>query len=131
MKTLLTKLEELEGKTIHSIEIDGGYSSDIIITTTEDEVLIISVSGNWDRCGDYEGTEVEIRNNNDLGYYDKSRYDLLTEEDIFNHQVEEEKKNLERKKREEEEKRKAKEAEDKVRKSELELLEKLKNKYEK
>ena len=130
MKTLLTKLEELEGKTIHSVEIDGGYSPDIIITTTDDEVLIMSVGGNWDRCGDYEGAEVEIKCNSDLGYYDKSKYDLLTEKDISNHQVEEEKRNLERKKKEEEEKRKAKEAEDKMRKSELELLEKLKKKYE-
>jgi hypothetical protein len=129
MKTLLTNLGDLEGKTIHSVEIDGSYSPDIVITTTTDEILIISVSSDDDRV------EVRINTLNDLGYFDKSYHDLLTEEEIFNHQVEEERNIIEQKKeqkkKEEEEKIKIQKEEERVRKSELELLEKLKNKYEK
>jgi len=129
MKTLLKSLEELEGKTIDSVEIESGYSSEVVIKTTDNSILVLSSSGNWDRCGDYEGTNIYVET--DFGYHDKERFDLLTEDDIQKHKVEEEKKRQERMKKEAEEKKKAEDAAEKMRKSELELLAKLKAKYEK
>ena len=131
MKKLLYCLEDLEGKTIESIELDGSYSPSIVIRTTTDEILVMSISGSWDRCGDYEGSDVEICSESYFGYYDKEKYDLLTEKDVEVFKIEQEKKKQERIKKEAEEKKKAQDAQDKMRKSELELLAKLKNKYEK
>jgi hypothetical protein len=128
MKTLLKNLEDLKGKTIESVEIETGYSSEVVIKTTDNCILVLSSIGDWDRCGDYEGTSICVET--DFGYYDKERLDLLAEDDIQKHKVEEEKKRQERMKKDAEEKRKAEEAAEKVRKNELELLAKLKEKYE-
>ena len=129
MRTLLKDESQLEGKTIESIEIDSNYSSEVVIKTTDNCILVLSASGNWDQCGDYEGTNIYVET--DFGYHDKERFDLLTEEDIKKHKVEEEKKKQERMKKEAEEKKRAEEAAEKMRKSELELLARLKEKYEK
>jgi len=129
MRTLLKNLKELQGKTIKSIEIDGDYSPNITIITDDESVLVMSVSAHWGRCGDYDGYDVYVETI--LGYQEKEKLDLLTDEDIKIHKIEEEKRNQERIKKESEEKHKADEAAEKQRKSELELLAKLKEKYEK
>lgn len=129
MRKVIDNLVDLEGKTIESVEIDGDYSPNIVIKTKSNEVLVLSVSGSWDRCGDFEGCEVDVETHFD--YNEKIKYDLLTEKDKEEHKIKMEKLRQEREKKLEEEKRKAKEAEDKMRKSELELLARLKNKYEK
>jgi hypothetical protein len=130
MKKLLYCAEDLEGKTIESVEIDSGYSSGIVIKTTTGEVLVMSAGASWDRCGDYEGCNIEISGESDLSYHEKEIHELLTEKDIELHKIEEEKRKQERIKKEAEEKKKAQDAQDKMRKSELELLAKLKQKYE-
>jgi len=125
MKKLLKNLEELEGRTIESVEIETGYSAKVIIRTNDDCILILTTYGDYE---DHDNTNIYVEDT--FSYYDKLSFDLLTEDDIEKHKIEEEKKKQEKIKKEEEEKKKAKE-EDKMRKSELELLAKLKNKYEK
>jgi len=129
MRNILEYLEDLEGKTIESVEIDGGYSPNIVLKTNDNEILVLSVCGSWDRCGDFEGCEVEVETHFD--YNEKISYDLLTEKDIEEQKIKQEKLKTERKRKAEEEKSKAEDAAEKMRKSELELLERLKNKYEK
>ena len=130
MRNLLKNLEELEGKTIESVILNPGYSSEVVIKTNDNCILVLSTTGNWDRCGDFEGCSIDIETS--FSYYgDKERLNLLTEEDIEKNLLEEEKKEKERMRKELEEKRKADEAAEKMRKSELELLAKLKEKYEK
>jgi hypothetical protein len=130
MKTLLHYLEELEGKTIESISIEGEYSPEIAVTTKDDCVMILSVEHHYSRCGEYDGCTVEAQYESYLNYNQKAKYDLLTEEDILKEKNIIEKRRIEREKREAEEKRKTEEANLKIRNSELALLEQLKNKYE-
>lgn len=129
MKTLLKNFQELEGEKIKFIEIDGIYSPNIVIQTENDSILILNVSANFSRCGEFDGCDVKIETN--LSYEDKHKYDLLTDADIEIQKNIWQKQRIEREKREAEEKRKAEEAAEKIRRNEIALLKQLKEKYEK
>jgi len=129
MKKLLKKLEDLKGKTIENIEITDYSFSNIVINTTDECVLVLSASVGWDRCGDFEGIDVYVET--DFSYKEKEELGVLTEEEVKLYEIEKEKKRKQRLEREEKERKKAQEAQDRMKKNELELLKKLKDKYEK
>ncbi len=122
MRTLLTSLE---GKTIEKMEFSGEYNRSVDIFTTDGGVMRLESNGNFDRCGEYEGTSIDICMY--PSFSDKMSMGILSEEDMVAEMKRREEIRL---KRELEEKKKSEEAAEKMKRSELELLAKLKNKYE-